>query len=180
MWRSAGSWLIFLGLGWLVLVFIGFRVSPVLTGSMVPAFDPGDLVITVNPRIVAPSVGTVVVAEPYFTDGGEQLPPIAHRIIGTQPGGWQTQGDANPEPDGWTVRDQDISGVVVTSVSTGFARDPRWIAAIVGLAALVWLWPRGGSANPAHLRARPSPHPPLRPRAPGQAAHAKSGKHRAH
>lgn len=179
-WRSAGGWLIFLGVGWFVFVFVGLRAFPVLTGSMVPAFDPGDLVITVSPRVVAPEVGRVVVAEPYFTEGGDRLPPIAHRIIGTQEGGWKTQGDANPEPDGWTVRDQDITSVVVTSVPMDFAGDPRWIAALVGFGALVWLWPRSGSAPTYSPQVGNWPTRPLRRRPPGQAAHAKSGKHRAH
>lgn len=179
-WRIAGAWLIFLGMGWFVLIFLGLRFFPVLTGSMVPTFDPGDLIVVVNPRIVEPDIGKVVVARPFFTEGGDQLPPIAHRIIDTQPGGWKTQGDANPNPDGWTVRDQDISSVVVTSIPMGFASDPRWIAAIVGFAALVWLWPRGSvdTPRPHHYRAHVTL--PARQRAPGQAAHAKSGKHRAY
>lgn len=179
-WRTLGGWLIFLGLGWLVFVFVGLRFFPVLTGSMVPAFDPGDLVVTVSPRIVAPEIGRVVVATPFFAEGGDQLPPIAHRIIDTQEGGWKTQGDANPEPDGWIVRDQDISRVVVASIPMDFAQDPRWIAAIVGFGALVWLWPRGGTTPPAALGPRSPTQTPLRRRAPGQAAHAKSGKHRAY
>ena len=179
-WRSAGGWLIALGLAWFVFVFAGLRFFPVLTGSMVPTFDPGDLVVVVSPNIVEPAVGKVVVATPYFAVEGDQLPPIAHRIIGTQPGGWKTQGDANPEPDGWIVRDQDISSVVVASIPMNFAKDPRWIAAIVGFGALVWLWPRGGTTPPTRRDPRSPTQTPLRRRAPGQAAHAKSGKHRAH
>lgn len=179
-WRLAGGWLIFFGLAWFTLVFLGLRVYPVLTGSMVPSFGPGDLVITVSPRIVAPEVGKVVVAEPYFTEGGEQLPPIAHRIIGTQSGGWRTQGDANPEPDGWTVRAQDIRRVVIASVPMDFARDPRWIAGLVGFAALVWLWPRDRATPRSSASLNYSSAHQGRRRPPGQAAHARSGRHRNH
>lgn len=181
--RSLGSILIFLGMLWLIMGFLGLALLPVRTASMVPAIYPADMVVGVHPRLVSPQVGKIVVAEPYFTEGGEQLPPIAHRIIGTQSGGWETQGDANPNPDGWTVRDQDITHVVVATLPTRYARDPRIIAGIVGVAALVMLWPRpatppsapGGPT--ANLHTRPTP---LRPQPPGQARHSRGGRHRTH
>lgn len=177
--RSFGTFAIILGGALLIAGYLGLAFLPVRTGSMVPAFYPADMVIGVSPQVKKPGIGDVVVAEPYFTEGGDKLPAIAHRIIDTQRGGWETQGDANPNPDGWIVRDEDISHVVVGSIPMRYAKDPRIIAAIVGVSALVMLWPRGdknppsGSFQPTHLQ-------PLRQRAPGQADHARTGRHRSY
>ena len=87
------------------------------------------------------AVGKVVVAQPEFAPGSDKLPAIAHRIISSQPGGWLTQGDANPEPDGWVVRPQDISRVSILVIPTAKIRSPYTVAILIGLMVLYFLWP---------------------------------------
>lgn len=177
--RNFGTLAIILGGAWLITGYLSLAFLPVRTGSMVPAFYPADMVIGVSPQVKKPDIGDVVVAEPYFTEGGDKLPAIAHRIIGSQRGGWETQGDANPNPDGWIVRDVDISHVVVGSIPMRYAKDPRLIAAIVGISALVMFWPKGEKSPPGGMF-RPPHLQPLRQRSPGQADHARTGRHRTH
>lgn len=104
---------------------------------MIPWAMPGDLLITVKPFLVPPGTGKVVIARPYFVDDGERLPPIAHRIIGGGPGQWQTQGDANPEPDSWTVNE--VDKVVIGKISKRAV--PYAAAGIAMFVVLVLLWP---------------------------------------
>ncbi|MET3932837.1 signal peptidase I [Arthrobacter sp. OAP107] len=90
--------------------------SPVLTGSMRPAFAPGDLLITVPKTAGQLQPGDV----PVFTPPDESA-PYAHRITsvtGTpEHPVLTTKGDANPAPDHWRAKlDQDQVPVVVTTV----------------------------------------------------------------
>lgn len=87
-----------------VLAFTRFDLhvtaSSVLTGSMRPAFAPGDAVITRPIPITAVRPGMVILATP---EGGST--PYAHRVIAVKHENGQvfvrTQGDANPSPDAW-------------------------------------------------------------------------------
>jgi signal peptidase I len=71
-----------------------YRVLYVYSGSMVPVFQPGDLIIvTPPPRAIQP--GMILTLEV-----GGQL--VTHRVISVQADGrLVTQGDANPAPDVW-------------------------------------------------------------------------------
>lgn len=120
-----------------IVLYSGLSVARVLTGSMVPWAVPGDLLITVNPRVYAPGIGNVVVARPYFTEGGDRLPPIAHRIIGGGPEGWETKGDANPEPDGWVVRE--VDKVVIAKFNKRIV--PYASAGLAMFVVMALLWP---------------------------------------
>lgn len=96
------------------LLHIGY--SPVLTGSMRPAFAPGDLLITAPKAVADLQPGQVAV----FTPPGETA-PYAHRIIAiagaTDRPVLTTKGDANPAPDKWRARlDQAQVPVVVATV----------------------------------------------------------------
>lgn len=96
------------------LLHIGY--SSVLTGSMRPAFAPGDLLITAPKAVTDLQPGQVVV----FTPPGETT-PYAHRItaIAGSPERpvLSTKGDANPAPDKWRARlDQAQVPVVVATV----------------------------------------------------------------
>ncbi|WP_457973949.1 signal peptidase I [Arthrobacter sp. D1-17] len=96
------------------LLHIGY--SPVLTGSMRPAFAPGDLLITAPKDVGDLQPGQVAV----FTPPGEST-PYAHRITaiaGTREHPvLTTKGDANPAADKWRARlDQAQVPVVVASV----------------------------------------------------------------
>ncbi|CAH0222718.1 Signal peptidase I W [Arthrobacter sp. Bi83] len=96
------------------LLHIGF--SPVLTGSMRPAFAPGDLLITAPAAVSSLQPGQIAV----FTPPGETT-PFAHRITAVVGNPEHpviaTKGDANPAPDHWRATlNQDQVPVVVTTV----------------------------------------------------------------
>lgn len=136
---------------WVVLAAIvaailltGLSASVVKTGSMRPTYQPGDLVITVNKDLVEPAVGSVVVATPFVS--GEELPPIAHRVIAVEPNGAiKTKGDYNPEPDAWTDRPEDVDKTVIAHVPMGWAVDavksPIVVIGGITLFALMLFWP---------------------------------------
>ena len=134
--------------GWLLVVaatvaavaailMTGLGVARVLTGSMIPWAMPGDVLIVVKPNVSAPGIGRVVVSRPYFVQGGDRLPPIGHRIIGGQPGNWQTKGDANPEPDAWTVTE--VDKVVIGRIPAKIV--PYAAAGLAMIVVLALLWP---------------------------------------
>lgn len=146
------------------LLHIGY--SPVLTGSMRPAFAPGDLLITAPKAVADLQPGQVAV----FTPPGETT-PYAHRItaIAGTPDSpvLTTKGDANPAQDKWRARlDQDRVPVVVATVpSVGnallWAQNPvqRGIfTALFGLSltatSVVWILRTPSKASP-----EPSPAP---------------------
>lgn len=96
------------------LLHIGF--SPVLTGSMRPAFAPGDLLITAPAGVSSLQPGQIAV----FTPPGEST-PFAHRITAVTGSSEHpvitTKGDANPAPDHWRAKlNQDQVPVVVTTL----------------------------------------------------------------
>ncbi|MFA7266302.1 MAG: signal peptidase I [Candidatus Nanopelagicales bacterium] len=136
---------------WVVLAAIvaaillsGLSASVVKTGSMRPVYQPGDLVITVNKDLVEPTVGSVVVATPVVA--GEELPPIAHRVMSIAPdGAIKTKGDYNPEPDAWTDRPEDVDKTVIAHIPMGFVleavKSPIVIIGGITLFALVLFWP---------------------------------------
>jgi signal peptidase I len=154
--RNFGGLLLALGVALLVWVWLGLALLPVKSGSMVPSFYPADVLVAVSPRVIPPTVGDVVVAEPYFTAGGERLPPIAHRIVDIKADGWVTKGDANPEADGWTVRDEDITHVMVTSLPMRHVTNPLWFAVVLGLLVLYALWPKKEKNTVASAVSRPA------------------------
>ncbi|MGO4856240.1 signal peptidase I [Arthrobacter sp. 2MCAF14] len=122
------------------LLHIGF--SPVLTGSMRPAFAPGDLLITAPADVASLRPGQIAV----FTPPGESV-PFAHRIMaiaGTpQQPILSTKGDANPAQDTWhTTVSAGHATVVVTSIpSLGTAllwiQQPIQRAVLIGLVGLM-------------------------------------------
>ena len=84
----------------------------VLTGSMIPAVNPGDILITVKPSLVTPQVGKIVVYAGKKFDG-TVVGSFAHRIIdGDTETGFTVKGDANPDPDTQKPTLDEIEGVV--------------------------------------------------------------------
>ena len=84
----------------------------VLTGSMIPAVNPGDILITVKPSLVAPQVGKIVVYTGKKFDG-TVVGSFAHRIIdGDAKTGFTVKGDANPDPDTQKPTLDEIEGVM--------------------------------------------------------------------
>jgi len=115
----------------------------VLTGSMAPTIQPGDVVVTrgVNPEQAQTlQVGDVITFLPYADD--PML--VTHRIIGKTVGhdgfAFITQGDANNVVDSWgPVEDYQIRGALMFTVpKVGYLQQwlgsaKNWVLPAVGL-----------------------------------------------
>jgi signal peptidase len=89
----------------------GWRVDAVLSGSMEPHLKTGALVLTrsVEPETVA--VGDIITFRP--TTNGKNL--ITHRVIGIGQSSslfFETKGDANEDPDPFTVPARNLVGKI--------------------------------------------------------------------
>ena len=106
-----------------------YPVMVVVSGSMIPTLEIGDLIIVrgVDPREI--TVGTIIVFyDPtnykqlldinVLTATGARL--IVHRVYGLEQEGdeiyFKTKGDHNPMPDPWTVPANYVVGVVIARV----------------------------------------------------------------
>jgi signal peptidase len=89
-----------------------WRILSVMTGSMSPAIDAGDMVIVVSYRGAQPQVGDIVT---YWKDQTARS-LITHRVVQRLENGFiQTRGDANHEADGgWTDPAHIVGKVVFT------------------------------------------------------------------
>ncbi len=122
------------------LLQVGF--SPVLTGSMRPAYAPGDLLITAPADVTTLRPGQIAV----FTPPGESV-PFAHRITAINGTAAQpvltTKGDANPAVDNWraTLNQARVTVVVATVPAVGNAilwiQNPLPRAALTGFLGLM-------------------------------------------
>jgi signal peptidase I len=87
-----------------VMAFARFEMhmsaASVLTGSMRPAFSPGDAVVTRPVAVTSVRPGMVILATP----AGETT-AYAHRVVAVKHENGrvlvETRGDANPSPDSW-------------------------------------------------------------------------------
>lgn len=146
------------------LLHIGY--SPVLTGSMRPAFAPGDLLITAPKSVADLQPGQVAI----FTPPGETA-PYAHRITAIAGTPEQpvltTKGDANPAADKWRAKlDKTQVPVVVATVphvgsALLWAQNPLQRAvftALFGLSltatSVAWIL-----RTPSKVSGQPSPAP---------------------
>ena len=85
----------------------GFSAAVVVTGSMSPAIEPGDLVVC--RRSADYAVGDVIT----FRSGASL---VTHRIVGSTPDSYITQGDANNVADADPVPHSAVVGKVVFTV----------------------------------------------------------------
>ena len=81
----------------------GHSIVTVLSGSMEPAFSPGDMLVIRKQQEYG--VGEVVTY-------AEQGSFITHRIIEAEGDSYLTQGDANNGPDSSRIHKEDIYGAV--------------------------------------------------------------------
>jgi signal peptidase len=84
--------------------------EPVFTGSMEPAIPVGSVVVIkpVDPETL--KTGDVIcfqLSEPTS---------ITHRIINITDEGFTTKGDANEDPDQWTVKKENIIGKLILTI----------------------------------------------------------------
>ncbi|MHA7222866.1 signal peptidase I [Arthrobacter sp. RHLT1-20] len=84
--------------------FLNYQTSTMLTGSMAPGINPGDVVVSVRTPVSELSVGDVITYSIPVDDHRIET----HRVTGINrdPAGLAsvtTKGDANPGPDPWTA-----------------------------------------------------------------------------
>ena len=106
-----------LGVVFLIFSTTGiFETRVILTGSMKPTLDPGDVVFAVAPTLLKPEIGKTVIYTARDLSGNP-VTQWAHRIIsGSDKEGWTIKGDANPAADVNTVPTTDIASVVLFSI----------------------------------------------------------------
>jgi signal peptidase len=107
--------LIFVAIGAFLIVLSSFsgatRFLTVLSGSMAPALNQGDLVVTstVSPSVIQP--GDVI----SFVSG-EDRTIVTHRVVNVTSQGFVVKGDANNAPDASTVNTNNVIGKVAFSL----------------------------------------------------------------
>jgi len=85
----------------------------VLTGSMAPTINPGDIVITTPPLRDPPKLHSIIAYEARRFDGAP-VGVFTHRIIGGDPvSGFIMKGDHNPHPDVQRPKGLDVLGTVI-------------------------------------------------------------------
>jgi signal peptidase len=96
---------------WVVVVWavVGWKPMVVTTGSMQPAINPGDIVLSAPPEPdVQLSTGTVIT----FEDPARPGELITHRVESVNPDGtYSTRGDANSASDSYEVAPDELTGV---------------------------------------------------------------------
>ena len=145
-------------------------VTVVSGPSMLPTYDPGDLVLTWRSNDYG--VGTPVVYGIPAGDPGAGL-NVVHRIVSVRPDGtFVTQGDNNGHVDPWEPRASDVRGEVVLRVPRGgivlrWFGSPLLLALVSGLLAgasvFGWAGRRGGPPPPGGDAGVPPRHPPPPP-----------------
>lgn len=100
-----------------LLSFAGIvKARIVLTQSMQPSINAGDVVLSLNPDRMPPKVGDVVTYTARRFDGSS-VASFTHRIIsGDGEIGFVMKGDNNPAPDTQKPKLSDISGVVFFTI----------------------------------------------------------------
>jgi len=102
-----------------VLKVILSTESPLMvvsSGSMIPTLNVGDIILVrgVDPSTV--TVGTIII----FHSPYDYSMPIVHRVMAISNDSgtifFQTKGDNNPGPDGWSVPGQNLMGVYVAKL----------------------------------------------------------------
>lgn len=146
----------------------GYRIYIVHTGSMVPTYDPGDVVIDKPSGALRP--GEVIT----FLHSGLSSDLVTHRITDLQDGVIHTKGDANRTPDVWNIRPDQVKGVVIYSVPrAGYAlvylKSPLGIASVVTSVLSLFL---------LYALFFPSPPPPTAPVSGSRHAMPTGGRHR--
>ena len=118
--------------------FVKARV--VLTGSMAPSINSGDIVLLVPTKHLEPKINDVVAYTGRRFDGSS-VGTFTHRILdGDAQNGFLVKGDANPSPDVQKPTLTDISGVVVFTIPfIGQFLTPKALLILVPLIFGLWL-----------------------------------------
>ena len=124
-----------------VLSFSGVvKARVVLTGSMTPTINPGDIILTTPTKNVTPKIGNIVAYVGRRFDG-TAVGVFSHRIIGGDATtGFIVKGDHNPSPDTQHPKIPDITGIVIFTIPfIGKILTPRALIVLVPLIFGFWL-----------------------------------------
>ena len=124
--RAAAPWLVRGVVGLAVLTFLllavgphllGYRTMTMLTGSMAPAIDPGDVTVVTPIAVSAVTEGMVIT----YHKPVEDRSLVTHRVVSVETGTdgsvqIRTKGDANPAVDPWTATLQGDTAYEVRAV----------------------------------------------------------------
>ena len=139
--KGSGFVLLTVMLTFSLLSFAGVvKARIVLTESMQPTIQPGDIVLSLNPDRMPPKVGDVVTYTARRFDGSA-VASFTHRIIsGDAKSGFVMKGDNNPAPDTQKPKIRDISGVVFYTIPLiGKLLTPRGLLVLVPCIFGLWL-----------------------------------------
>ena len=139
--RWFGYALAFTLISFSILSFQGsIKARVVLTGSMVPVINPGDVILTTPASNITPKIGTIVAYVGRRFDG-TAVGVFSHRIIGgNAQTGFIVKGDANPAPDTQKPKIADITGVVIFVIPfIGKFLTPKALMVIIPLIFGLWL-----------------------------------------
>lgn len=139
--KGLGFVLLTVMLSFSLLSFAGIvKARIVLTESMKPAINPGDIVLSLNPDRMPPKVGDVVTYTARRFDGSA-VASFTHRIVsGDAKTGFVVKGDNNPAPDTQKPKLKDISGVVFYVIPLiGKLLTPRGLLVLVPSIFGLWL-----------------------------------------
>ena len=116
------------------------KARVVLTGSMAPSINSGDIVILIPTKHIEPKINDVVAYTGRRFDGSS-VGTFTHRILdGDAQNGFLVKGDANPSPDVQKPTLADISGVVVFTIPfIGHFLTPKALLIFVPLIFGLWL-----------------------------------------
>jgi signal peptidase I len=124
-----------------VLSASGFvKARIVLTGSMEPVIQAGDIVLLAPTPRTQPELGDIA-AYTARRFSGESVGIFTHRIIGGDPvNGWLMKGDNNPTPDVQKPKAEDISGVVFFVIPwIGKLMAPKMLMILIPVGVGIWL-----------------------------------------
>jgi len=139
--RWFGYVLAFALISFSILSFEGaIKARVVLTGSMVPTINPGDIILTTPASTVTPKIGSIVAYVGRRFDG-TAVGVFSHRIIGgNAQTGFIVKGDHNPAPDTQHPKIPDITGVVIFVIPLiGKFLTPKSLLVLIPLVFGLWL-----------------------------------------
>ena len=115
------------------------KARVVLTGSMQPTINPGDIVLTAPISRVEPKIDDVAAYQARRFDGAP-VGVFTHRIIdGDGKNGWILKGDNNPSPDIQKPKNNDILGVVIFVIPwLGNLLSKQVLFTVIPLVAGMW------------------------------------------
>ncbi|HSX15260.1 MAG TPA: signal peptidase I [Candidatus Saccharimonadales bacterium] len=132
--QVAGGAVAIVAVAWLAAQSVfHLHLLNVQTGSMRPAFRPGDALIMRRATATGIKVGDIV--SYHSSRNPKEL--VTHRVVTLRNGSFQTQGDALRAPDP-TVRSSLLAGKI-TMVLPGMGRLLGWLQSLPGLVVCVYL-----------------------------------------